>query len=75
MILFYLISRKTVANLKRNRTEWKNIGMKKKESMPKLDKRSMIEIIAGIDIDSRSDKLSKLRNQLFDDDHLIEINV
>lgn len=75
MILFYLISRKTVANLKRNRIEWKNIGMKKKESMPKLDKRSMIEIIAGIDIDSRSDKLSKLRNQLFDDDHLIEINV
>lgn len=75
MILFYLISRKTVANLKRNRIEWKNIGMKKKESMPKLDKRSMIEIIAGIDIDSRSDKLSKLRNRLFDDDHLIEINI
>lgn len=38
MVLFYLIGQKTVANLKRNRIEWKNIGMKKKESMSKFDK-------------------------------------
>lgn len=51
--------------------------MKKKESMPKLDKRSKIEIIANLELVSirRSDKLSKLTNRLFDNNDLIEINV
>lgn len=59
MILFYLIGRKTVAKLKRNRIEWKNIGMKKKESMSKLDKRSKIEIIANLEVILIQDRIIK----------------